>query len=428
MKLTVAFVFVFSVPETFTEREYTVYQASDFDGVSNRAILIFELLKTLIKKISLVGKSRKELDQKPALLQVCYACMEVTSGHLEPNLWTSEASEKSAMECIDLLKKEFSYSSVCKLLLLDTKHVWPLPDNEASYSTAVKKSVFGKLLIQWKPNLQRNLWKLNPVTVWSFQWCVHQMEFPHLSNFIELILPPILLLVDDHTTSNKECGTQCLVHMLKNTGQEELLWHGRADVIYGALKQQLLLTEDSLLPLTHEAILLVLKVLVKNPSELGVTTRYDDVFLTLLQAASHENKLTLRRIHTQPLHVFIDELGINSVKYTKLLLEVFEEYLEVPDAPSEIARLNVLCAIKSFIKVAYPRVHFYSKALLKMIIKLLHEITNQNTEVDESVEKKLINECNECIQLLKIVDEENAIRKRETVHADQCEQTSTNEK
>ena len=390
-------------PEPF--KEYTLYETSDFPGVADKAVLVFDLLKILLKKISQVGKSIKELDQWPAMLHVCYVFMEPISGHVQPNLWTNETSQKTAKECLDLLMKEFSCSTVCKLLNLDTKHVLPVIENDTSYNTAVKRSVFGKLLIQWKSNLQRNSWKLNPVTAFSFRWCLCQVEFPHLSNFIELTLPPVLQFLDDHTLENKMSGTKCLIHMLNNCGAEELRWNGRAEVIYSALKQQLLLTEDLLLPLTHETMLLVLKILVTNPSELGVTTKYDEVFTILLQAARHENKLTLRRIHTQPLHVFIEELGINSVKYTKLILEIFEEYLEISDAPSELSRLNVLLAIKSFIRVTYPRINNYSRVLLKMMVKLLHEVTRKKLSIEDDVEKQLVNECKECIELLKIVDE-----------------------
>lgn len=399
--------FYISEPQPFTDGEYTVYEAADFEGIAEKAVLVFTLLKILIKKMILVGKSRKELDYWRAILQVCYFCLHLVSQHAESNLWTSDASRKCAKECVGLLSEKFSCNSVCKLLMLDTKYVLPMLENDSRYNAAVKKTVFGKLLMLWKPHVQRNSWKLNPVTAASFGWCVRQMEFPHLSNFIELILPPVLLFMDDHMVENKEQGTQTLIHILKTSGAEELRWHGRADVIYSALKQQLLTTEDSLLPLTHEALLLVLKILEKDGSELGKTTKYDEIFGMLLQAASHENKLTLRRVHTEPLHIFIEQLGINSVKYTKLLLEIFQEYLEVSDAPSEKARINILLVIKSFIKVAYPRINRHSKFLLQMMIKLLHEVTNKNLNIDQATEKSLIEHCTECIELLKIVDEES---------------------
>lgn len=352
-----------------------------------------------------MGESRKELDHKNACLQVCFSSIHILSGHIEQNLWTDEASQRCSRECIDLLLDKFKTASVCKLLSLETKHVLPAVENDPDHDTAAKKTVFGKLLINWRPNLQRNSWKLNPVTAASFCWCVKQMEFPHLSHYIELILPPVLLFIDDHMEENKANGTNCLIHMLKNTGAEELRWHGRAEVVYSALKQQLLTTEDSLLLLTHDAILLTLKVLVRTGNDLGVTTKYDEVFMILVQAASHENKLALRRIHTNPLHIFIEELGINSVKYTKLLLEIFEEYLDISDAPSEKARINILLAMKSFIKVAYPRIANHSQSLLKMMVKLLHEVTSKKLNIEENVEKQMIGECKECIELLKTVDD-----------------------
>ncbi|XP_052795977.1 TELO2-interacting protein 2-like [Mya arenaria] len=394
----------FAESKSFAGRDYTVYDASDFEDVAYKGYLVLNLLQFLLKKLVLVGRGNKDLDHWRALLQNCYFCVFIVSQHAERHQWTSEKSTECAVECIQLLKEEFCCLSMCQLLILDTKYVSPLVESETEYKSAVKKSIYGKLLVQWKPMLQRNTWKYNPVVCASFSWCLEQMIFPYVSDFIELILPPTLLFIDDHELHNKMNGTNCLIHILKNTTGEELRWYGRAEVIYSALKLQLVSTEETLLPLTHEAMFLTLKILEKNPDALGTNTRYDEVLQNVLQAASHENKLALRRVHTQPLKHFIEILGINSVKYTPILLEVIEEYLDVSDAPTEEARLNILDTLNVFIKVAYPRMHAHMGSLMKILVKVLHNIVSKTWNIKESVKENLTKKCVECFELLKAVD------------------------
>jgi hypothetical protein len=328
---------------------------------------------------------------------------------MKQNLWTSEQSITSSNESLKLLFEVFSCSTVGEIFLLDTSHTSSV-DNDTYFSVLVKKSVIGKLLLQWKPFLQKKTWRQYPAIAASFRWCLCQLRFPSLSDFIELLLPPSLLFVDDHVVQNKEAGTECLIHILQNSTFEVLRWYGRADVIYEALKLQLYSTEDSLLKSTHEAMLLALKVIVKDKEGLGATTKYDEVFVIILKAAFHENKLSLRRVHTEFLHVFIEALGINVVKYITRLLELFEDYLDVSDAPNEEARLNSLKAMESLIKVAWPRIPAHLGQMLKILVKLLHQTTSCHITISETVEAQLFSYIIVCLELLKELDKERVLQ------------------
>ena len=396
----------FAEPKSLAGREYHFYNASDFIGVGEKACIVMNLLQMLLKKQTEVGKENEELDHWRSLLQTCFFCILVLSQHAKTYLWTNEKSKHLSNDCISSLMEVFCCSTMCQLLILDTKYVSPILESDVEYKSGVKKSIYGKLLIEWKPFLQRIMWKQNPVVCASFRWCLLQMAFPYLSEFIELILPPTLLFMDDHELENKKNGTTCLMHIIKNTSNEELRWYGRAEVIYSALKHQLVSTEEDLLPLTHEALFLTLKILEKTPNDISASanTKYDEVFKTVLQSASHENKLALRRVHTQPIPQFIEVLGISSVKYSSLLVQLFEEYLDISDAPTEQARLNTMEAVEIFIRVAYPRIPFHMGSLVKILVKLMHSLTSKSSITQGTVKEELLQKSVHCMNLLKVVD------------------------
>lgn len=392
-------------PGESTNKEEDLFDATDFLGVAERACLVLNIFRELLKRVTLCGRRNKDLDSWRCMIQLGYFLFVIAAQQATENLWTNQSSVALSKDCVCLLLETFGCPTVSEFLVLDTKHISPI-DLDQHYNSVVKKSIIGKLLLQWKPHLQRNTWKQNPAVASSFSWCLKHLKFTYLSDFIELLLPPCLLFIDSHVVENKEMGTSCLIHILQTATAEELRWYGRADVIYEALKRQMYSTEESLLKQTHEAILLILKVIVKDNNDLACTTKYDEIFSLILQAAFHENKLVLRRVHTHSLHLFIECLGINVVKYMKQLLELVEEYLEISDLPSEEARVNTLNAVKSLIKTAWPRIPSHSSKMFKVLIKLIHQLTSDESgNPPLTVEIELSKHAVDCLKLLKGTDE-----------------------
>ncbi len=48
---------------------------------------------------------------------------------------------------------------------------------------------------------------------------------PHLSDHLEVVLPPSLNFVDDHEVDNKVLSVTCLQHIISNTSSSELRWY-----------------------------------------------------------------------------------------------------------------------------------------------------------------------------------------------------------
>lgn len=62
----------------------------------------------------------------------------------------------------------------------------------------------------------RESWKNNPAVKHVFSWTLQQVTQPWLSQHLEKILPPSLLISDDYQTENKVLGVQCLHHIVIN--------------------------------------------------------------------------------------------------------------------------------------------------------------------------------------------------------------------
>lgn len=371
---------------------------NSYEDTAKIVCIVLGLLQVLFKRVILCDKMDECADPGISVTHVAFFLFIISVQHLEARTWTTPSSRKVASECIQLIEETFASKSMEDFLLKNLKH--PSPVQESEFNSLEKKCVVGKILLLWKPFFSRKQWKHYPTVASGFHHCLLQLKFPNISPFIELVLPPSLLFVDDHLVDNKEMGLECLIHILRNTGAEELRWYGRADVIYEALKLQLHCTEDALLKKAHEALLLILKVIVKDAQKLNVRTKYDDIFCLILQAAYQENKIALRRVHTGDIGDFIQQIGINIVKYLKELLDLFEEYLEVEDAPNEKARLNVLCALKTLITVAWPRMSAHCMRILKFLVKFIHQLTSQNPKTSEAIETELLLLAEECLRLL----------------------------
>ena len=377
------------------------YTPDDFKGVFYRGYLVMSCLQSLFERFTEYS-DRKELHKCAA--NVSYWCVTFVAMHHDDCMWTSDHSNTLAHSLLASLMAHWDVRTVSELLVLDLERY------DLHCEISKRTSLLGKILQYWNPHLLRQTWKKNPTVAASFTWCMKQLKFPHTSDFLELILPPSLLFVDDFMGSNKEMGILCLISIMETAGAEELRWYGRADVIYVALKSQMYRTEESLLLLNLRAMMLILSILEKQPDDLSVQTRYDEIFLLLLQNASHENKLTLRRVHTKHLPQFIESLGINAVKYWKNVVDLAEEYLEISDAPEELARINILNTLISLIQVAWPRVQPHMTKIVKITIKLLHQINSNNISLTPGVRENLVSLSVRCISLLKAVDKEMIVQ------------------
>ena len=381
------------------DREMELLESKDFEHVNMRAEVCLKILSSLYSKVALkLSKGRNEFTK--CWTYIVVFSMQVLTQHLESNLWTTEETNTISKTLMQDIKGYIGTFKAKDILLISTS-------GKISGESMLKNSVFGQLLIEWKPILVRDTWKHNPMSVAGFKYCLQTITFPHLSEFIELVLPPSLLFLDDYNVQNKEMGIECIMHIVKNSSAEELRWYSRADVIYEALKHQMYSTEETILQWTYPAILEILKVVVRPKSRVSDSTKYDEILQMVLQSATHENKLILRRIHTEYLSIFFETMGLSVVKHLQGILDLVEEYLDTSDAPSEQSRINVLKALNTLITVAWPRMKCHSYVLTRSLIKLIHKMPSESLNTPDEIKSHVIEESVKCLKLLLAIDSEN---------------------
>ncbi|KAI8496146.1 TEL2-interacting protein 2 [Branchiostoma belcheri] len=276
-------------------------------------------------------------------------------------------------------------------------------ESEMLCGTEDKVGIFGSILTLLKPSLGRDTWKKNLSTRRVFYWCVIRVARPYLSDFVGTVLPPVLLFLDDHQLENRLLGVECLQHVLRNIPAAELQWYNRAAVIYDALHATLYSQEPRLLEKVVPCLLDVCAILEKGPTEEGVprkASQSDALLRHILTNMQHEGKIAMRRAYCKHLHLIVQHVGIRCVRHLNRLLRVIYEYLEVYDGPVEYARKDALTATKTMIVQAWPRMPHHTQPLAKALLKLVVDISMDESGTPENVREEMCASATECLVLL----------------------------
>lgn len=317
--------------------------------------------------------------------------------HEQPNLWTSKSSLSLSKEVFRKVKDVLSVSGNEDLLLYQVSK-----DHLSSILVHILKHLSEKL--------KRDTWMCFPSLKMVYKWCVFNTRFPNMSEVFPKFLPTALLFTDDHVLENKILGVSCLYHVMQNTSREELRWYGQADVIYEALKHQMYTREAKLIDVLHPALLYILSVVEKDPQYctdskglLRVPNKYDEIFHTILVDAYGEQNLALRMALTGHLTHFVEKLGLLTLRHTNLLFKLIEEYLESYDGKRHSAKPQILRLMKSVIIATWPRMSRYVDFILKVLVKLLIDISSKEM-YDFELVHTLEELSTQCLILIKHVN------------------------
>ncbi|XP_061033288.1 TELO2-interacting protein 2 isoform X2 [Eubalaena glacialis] len=303
--------------------------------------------------------------------------------------WTSPKSQGVAGQVLALLLQVTECGSVAGFLHGEN-------EDEKGRFTAV----MGLL----KPDLNKDSWKNNPATKHVFSWTLQKVTRPWLSQHLERVLPPSLLISDDYQTENKILGVHCLHHIVLNVPAADLLQYNRAQVLYHALFNHLYTREHHLIQAVLLCLLDLFPILEKALHWKGdaarPTTHCDEVLQLILMHMEPEHRLLLRRTYARNLPAFVKRLGILTVRHLKRLERVIIGYLEVYDGPEEEARLKILEALKLLMQYTWPRVPCRLVVLLKALLKLICDVAKDSSLTPESVKSALLEEATDCLILL----------------------------
>ncbi|XP_058526455.1 TELO2-interacting protein 2 [Ochotona princeps] len=311
----------------------------------------------------------------------------VTHGAERP--WSSPESRAVAAEALASLLRAAGCSSVAGFLRGET---------------AEDRGRFGGILGLLRPQLNKDSWKKNPAVKHIFSWTLQQVTRPWLSQHLEGVLPPSLLISDDYQTENKILGVRCLQHIVLNVPAADLLQYNRAEVLYHAIFNHLYAPEHQLIEAVLPCLLDLFPVLEKGLQWKGEasrpTTHCDAVLQLVLTHMEPEHRILLRRTYARNLPAFVRRLGILTVRHMKRLERVILGYLEVYDGPEEEARLKILETLKLVMQCTWPRVPCRLVVFLKALLKLICDVARDPSLTPEPVKSALLQEATECLIIL----------------------------
>ena len=117
----------------------------------------------------------------------------------------------------------------------------------------------------------------------------------------------------------------------------------------------------------------------------------------LLSDMETESRIVVRREYTKHIGKYIETLGIRNVKYYKRLLRVIAGYLEVYDGPEEVTRLNILDVLIEVIRATWPRVPSHCGQICKMVVRLMWDVSTDNSLTPNAVKENLIQKAESCL-------------------------------
>ncbi|KAL0271805.1 UNVERIFIED_CONTAM: hypothetical protein PYX00_008790 [Menopon gallinae] len=263
----------------------------------------------------------------------------------------------------------------------------------------VSRSLFKDILINLRPRLLPATWKHYPASVVCYQWIIKYVEQPHLSPFLHLVLPTALILVDDFVTDNRIIGISCLHHVIDNVTIAELKYYGHGDVIYNALESLLRSRESEIVKIALPCIICLVSKLETNFGEKEVKwSKFDDVLSIYLENMELEHLIILREIYIQNLPHLIKSSGLRIIRWSRKLLKIFKEYLEVACNHSDVETMNYcLRGLEIYLQNSQPVMSLYSNFILFMLLKTLYSLLNMTESTIQKRNKELIIQCSSVI-------------------------------
>ena len=400
---------------------------------------ILEFLNALLKLIDLMSlnaqqlKNHSRLSLYPRILQLCnmvvlkisensefkidrsfmfdisrkIACKLVVTctEQIGNQYWIVDSSKKVASELLQSLVVIYCRTSMATVIdLLCGKGVKSSKEDHEN-ECLFPSGLLGRILEDIKAFMAKNKLVDYPVAIHVLVWTVTKVRHPYLGEHISMILPPLLLLVDDYRVENRIVGIQILSHVIENTNATELCWYGRAEMIYDALHHRIRTNEAQVLLVLQPCLLKIIKVLepsTKIANSDHKMSKCNENFQIILTSMEFESKILMRRAYCSGLELFINHMGVSCVKHFKRLLRVVYGYLEVGDGETEEWLVAMLGVLKCIIVNAWPRVPSHADDMLKCLMKLIIDISLSSVAPME-IKDLMFEKIKECLVMLLCV-------------------------
>ncbi|KAL1915272.1 uncharacterized protein VTP21DRAFT_7548 [Calcarisporiella thermophila] len=369
-------------PIFFSEEHPTPFRES--------ALETFKQLRSGLPDLIPINEGQERQEKIGKIIASC-------AGYWKGDKWSSKEIVLVVNDILERLRELLNYDSINSLFgfylaQILQHHIRPYftqshPAMEKKRNRYVEKNKMD--LYEKQP------WKTDRVeTVSIMETCVLAAKQFDVESAFFLLIPPLLTLIDDYDIQYKILGVRMFSHVLSNVSASKLTASGLDGVFYEALLSCLSYRNDPSFDILiqHTFSALFRLVILTNPPD---TERYflqmDQLFaMTLDGLRMSGDKPAYRAIYLEQIPLLIEKLGMVSIKYLKVVLEILLDTAQVPfvgadSMKRQVLRLHEICvkALDTAIKMGWPRIPVYRGLVLRIVAESwsrIEEFEHENAQ------------------------------------------------
>lgn len=350
-------------------------EKSDFESFREKVVIRLRSVWNFVSQF--VSLAPRRSFDRDFLVWTLILCGE----HHSADYWTTDESCKLAALCVQALCTFHDCSSISQLLLGRSQDLSPS---------------FKQALVILRPKLLQSTWRKHPGAIASYKWLLTQLCSPNLSEYLDIVSPTALIIIDDHDVNRRLLGLQCLSHIINNVARTELCQRGLHHVFYRTLEPLLWQRTASQIEPVVSCMVNLLCLTERGYTrscEPGMWDLFDDTLSTLLDKMAFEDQIPLRLAYIKSLEHLISAMGHPVIRWSKPLLVVFDEYLH---KDSFDTRKHALEAMRTYLSLSTPRLIENGDSIMYMLLRTCQDLSSEGST---RYEVEVLKDCARIIRL-----------------------------
>ncbi|CAL1702039.1 unnamed protein product [Somion occarium] len=356
---------------------------------------------TLLQLQLKLRDSDTKTDDVERLAAVAYA----VAAFYGEGLWSSETDRKLAKGILEHIAP--SVPLLERVLSFYVKPVFqanPHPMLNPSSARKLPRTLGGPLAQQ--DYYEGQVWKSHPGIVNVILWCVSHMEGSTYERLWHLLIPPMMILLDDYQIQYKLQGLSIVSQLLKNVPSDLLKRTGIDALLLTSMKTCMtFLHNPSTADLIREVALTWVSLARLTTPE-GSGARFDQLCTLLGDCiigsiwtyASRDVDTVEATIDVLP--VIIKALGIATARYLKAIIPqlVFPLTARLENSSSPQLQITSLRALQVTIQECAPRMHKWKSTVMSAVAQrwVILQDTGEDNE-DVRLLQKELREVTQCL-------------------------------
>ncbi|KAI0079759.1 hypothetical protein K474DRAFT_566633 [Panus rudis PR-1116 ss-1] len=230
-------------------------------------------------------------------------------------------------------------------------------------------------------------WKLYPAIFSVLRWCVRQINKEAFNDLWHLIVPPMMILLDDYDVKYKLQGISLASEFLEAVPAELLHRTGVDDLLFSSLKTSMTFLHNPSTPIIIRRAVPTWLTLVELTAAPGSVERFNQLCSLLGESiigsiwlyASNDPETIEATLDVLPAIVFCLDIGVT--RYLKAIIPQLLHLLSPPrdhDIPLRMQKAS-LQSLNVIVRVSFMRMHRWGGVILDDMARLWIRLTeNQN--------------------------------------------------